>query len=126
MSRIVIAEDDASIRDLLAQVLALDGYKVTALSDGVAALDAIRDQQPDLVVLDLMMPRLDGLSVLRAIRDDDATRSVPVVIVTARSDDETTWAGWTGGCDYYLPKPFEPEDLVAAVHRLVEPEGASA
>jgi DNA-binding response OmpR family regulator len=116
---IVIAEDDPSIRDLLNQVLTLDGFKVTALSDGSAALNAVLTSVPDLVVLDLMMPRMDGLAVLRAIRDNASTRTTPVVIVTAKTDDETTWKGWSGGCDYYLTKPFEPEDLIAAVHRLI-------
>ncbi|MCA1832083.1 MAG: response regulator transcription factor [Actinomycetota bacterium] len=126
MPSIVIAEDDPSIRDLLRQLLVLDGFKVTALSDGSSALDAVLAENPDLVVLDLMMPHMDGLSVLHALRENDATRSTPVVIVTAKIDDETTWKGWSGGCDYYLTKPFEPDDLISAVHRLLSPTGASA
>ena len=126
MPSIVVAEDDPSIRDLLSQLLVLDGFKVTALSDGSSALDAVMSGHPDLVILDLMMPRMDGLSVLRALRDNEATRTTPVVIVTAKTDDETTWKGWSGGCDYYMTKPFEPDDLISAVHRLLEPAGASA
>lgn len=126
MARIVIAEDDPSIRSLVAQLLTLDGFAVTAVGDGGSALETVLADTPALVVLDLMMPRMDGLEVLQAIRDNEATRTTPVVIVTAKTDDETTWAGWRGGCDYYMTKPFEPEDLIAAVHRLLAPAGASA
>ncbi len=123
MPRIVVAEDEPAISALLCQLLELEGFDVMPVKDGARALETIRNGSPDLVVLDIMMPSLDGISVLRAMREDQSTKSVPVVITTAKTDDETTWAGWTSGCDYYLTKPFEPEDLIAAVHRLLSGAG---
>lgn len=126
MRKILIAEDDPIIRELLIQVLELEGYDVLAAPDGATALELVRSAGPSLLVLDLMMPHVDGLSVLRAVRESDTTRAIPVVITTAKTDDETTWAGWSGGCDYYMTKPFEPDDLLAAIERLLPPVKAHA
>lgn len=124
MPRIVVAEDEPAISDFLCQLLTLEGYDVLPVRDGARALETITSGTPDLVVLDLMMPSMDGISVLKALRENSRTASVPVVITTAKSDDETTWAGWTSGCDYYLTKPFEPDDLIAAVSRLLNGSGS--
>lgn len=122
MRRIVVAEDEPAISEFLCRLLELEGYDVMPVRDGARALEAIQNGSPDLVVLDIMMPSLDGISVLKALRDDHRTKTVPVVITTAKTDDETTWAGWATGCDYYLTKPFEPEDLLAAIQRLLSGE----
>src|SRR5687768_11977239 len=116
MPRIMVAEDDPSIRSLITQLLRLEGHEVAEFADGGAALEALRTSQtPDLVVLDIMMPQVDGLALLGEIRSQTTTSTVPVVMLTAKADDSTTWAGWSAGCDYYMTKPFEPEDLLSAV-----------
>jgi two-component system, sensor histidine kinase and response regulator len=124
MPRILVAEDDPSIRSLITQLLRLEGHDVSEFSDGRSALDALKTSKTDLVVLDIMMPQLDGLALLNEIRADPETQTLPVVLLTAKADDATTWAGWSGGCDYYMTKPFEPDDLLSAVQRLCSKVGA--
>lgn len=116
--RVLIAEDNLATRTLLQHTLEMEGYEVEAVGDGRAALDSIRRAKPDCVVLDVMMPVLDGFGVLEGIRADDATREIPVVMLTALDDPDSTWKGWSGGCHYYMTKPFEPEDLINVVHDL--------
>lgn len=119
MPKILVAEDDPSIRSLIAELLRLEGHDVMEYSDGGSALDALRSSAaPDLVILDIMMPQVDGLALLGEIRAQATTKTVPVVMLTAKADDSTTWAGWSAGCDYYMTKPFEPDDLISAVNRL--------
>lgn len=119
MPRVFVAEDDPSIRSLIVQVLRLEGHEVAEFADGGSVREALQSSQtPDLVVLDIMMPHVDGLALLSEIRSQSVTQALPVVLLTAKADDATTWAGWSSGCDYYMTKPFEPEELVAAVHRL--------
>jgi DNA-binding response OmpR family regulator len=120
MPKILIAEDDPSIRDLLTQILRLEGYAVEAHAEGAGALASLKAGAPDAVVLDLMMPNVDGLELLNHIRSEAATTTLPVVILTAKGDDATTWAGWSGGCDYYMTKPFEPDELMSTLARLVD------
>ena len=119
MKKILLAEDDPAVRTLVSRLLELEGYQVEAFQDGKSALDAVRASAFDLAILDVMMPTVDGLVVLSEIRSNDATSALPVVILTAKADDESTWRGWSGGCDYYLTKPFDPDDLFAAVDRLL-------
>jgi CheY-like chemotaxis protein len=121
MQKVLIAEDDPAIRSLISQVLSLEGYEVHAFGDGQKALEALRTSStPAAVVLDIMMPVVDGLALLAEIRGTPATQTTPVVMLTAKADDASTWAGWAGGCDYYMTKPFEPDDLISAVNRLVQ------
>lgn len=116
---ILIAEDDPATRRLVADLLVLDGYEVSAAVNGVEALEIIRAESPDLVILDVMMPEADGLSVLRELRA--AGRSeLPVILLTAKADDESTWDGWRAGCNLYLTKPFEPTELTTTVAELLE------
>lgn len=117
--KILLAEDDAPTRAVIADMLKIEGYEVVAVSNGFAALGAVETFTPDLAILDVMMPGKDGISVLQALRGDERTRQMPIVILTARSDSESTWAGWRAGCDYYMSKPFEPDDLIAVVLRLL-------
>jgi DNA-binding response OmpR family regulator len=119
MPKILIAEDDPAIRSLISQILSLEGYDVASFSEGAGAQEALHASAPDLVVLDIMMPNVDGLTLLEDIRSTETTRSIPVVLLTAKADDSTTWAGWSGGCDYYMTKPFEPDELIATVNRLI-------
>lgn len=124
--RILIAEDDPATRALLVDLLDAEGFDVEAAPNGTRAVEIVRASAPDLALLDIMMPGVDGLEVLKFIRHWPATATIPVVILTARDDDVTTWAGWTAGCDYFLTKPFEPEDLISTVARLApRPAGRS-
>lgn len=110
--RILVVDDDPAVRDLVTDVLELEGYDVRAVEDGVAALDALREERPAAVVLDAMMPGMDGFSVLAHIRDGADSRELPVIMLTAAADDGSAWRAWTGGVDYFLAKPFKAEELL--------------
>jgi DNA-binding response OmpR family regulator len=110
--RIVVADDEQDIADLLTMHLEMEGYQVEAVYDGQAALDAVRTTRPDFVLLDVMMPRVNGLEVLRRLKEDPTTSDIPVLMLTAKAGDEDVWSGWQLGAAYYLTKPFDLDDLV--------------
>jgi signal transduction histidine kinase/DNA-binding response OmpR family regulator len=112
--RILLADDNADMRDHLARLLA-PSCRVEAVADGAAALDAIRAHPPDLILADMMMPRLDGLELLRAVRSDPALRRIPVILVSARAGEEARVQGMGAGADDYLFKPFGARELLARV-----------
>jgi PAS domain S-box-containing protein len=109
---LLLAEDNADMRAYLSEALA-DDYEVVAARDGVEALATARSRRPDLVLADVMMPRLDGLELLRAVREDDTLADVPVVMLTARAGDEASVTGLGRGADDYVAKPFEMRHLRA-------------
>lgn len=108
---ILVVDDDPDIRALLRDVLGVAGYAVRLAEDGLAALRLVQAQRPDCVVLDVMMPGLDGHAVLRRLREADGP-SLPVVMLTAAADDAQAWQAWTEGVDYFLAKPFDAEELL--------------
>jgi CheY-like chemotaxis protein len=112
---ILVADDDPDIMAVLLETLEPEGYRVLTASDGDAALQIAREERPDLVVLDWMMPGQDGLAVCRALRQDSDPRlaEVPVVLITGRADAQDTAAGFNAGITDYLTKPFKPTHLVA-------------
>lgn len=118
--RILIVEDNVSTRHLLEQTLELEGYDVTGVADGPSALAAVAAERPSLVLLDVMMPGLDGVEVLKKIRENETTKDLPVIMLTALDDPDSTWKGWTSGCHYYMTKPFDPEDLIRVVADLLQ------
>jgi len=118
-ARIVLADDNADMREYVARLLR-EHWDVEAVTDGVAALDAIRRRRPDLVLGDVMMPRLDGMELLRAIRSDAELRSLPVVLLSARAGEESRVEGLAAGADDYLVKPFSARELVARIHAHLE------
>lgn len=125
-ARILLVEDDPSIREVTALGLRAAGFTVATAVDGVEGLDRWRRDRPDLVLLDVMLPRLDGLEVLRAIRREATT---PVVMLTARGDTVDVVVGLESGADDYVKKPFEMPELVARVRAALRrraPEAADA
>jgi putative two-component system response regulator len=117
-SRILVADDTESIRALFRKLLATDGHEVIDVADGVAALAAVRDFHPDVVLLDVTMPQLDGLEVCRRLKSDPATRLTPVVLVTGLSDLQDRIKGIEAGADEFLSKPVHPLELRARVNSL--------
>ncbi|WP_241826887.1 response regulator transcription factor [Streptomyces graminilatus] len=116
-ANIVVAEDDAKQAELVRRYLEHEGHTVTVVEDGRTALDTIRHQEPDLVVLDVMMPRADGLDVVRILRAE--RREVLVMMLTARSTEDDLLLGLDLGADDYLTKPFSPRELAARVRTLL-------
>src|SRR5262245_57984277 len=112
MSTILVVDDEPRIVQLARDYLAHAGFDVVTASDGPSGLAAVRTKGPDLVVLDLGLPRMDGLDVARSIRRDSA---VPIIMLTARADESDKLIGLELGADDYLTKPFSPKELVARV-----------
>jgi PAS domain S-box-containing protein len=112
--RVLVADDNADMRGYVARLLAAD-YAVEAVSDGEAALAAVRRHRPDLIVSDVMMPRLDGFGLLRGVRADPATAATPVVLLSARAGEESRVEAAAAGADDYLVKPFAARELLARV-----------
>jgi two-component system, OmpR family, response regulator MprA len=115
--RILVVDDDRSVRESLRRSLAFNGYQVELASDGQAALDAVLSERPDAMVLDVMMPRLDGLEVCRRMRA--AGDELPILVLTARDAVSDRVAGLDAGADDYLPKPFALEELLARLRALL-------
>jgi DNA-binding response OmpR family regulator len=109
--RILVVDDDPSVRSMVRLVLETEGYVVDVAEDGFAALRALDGLAPDCVILDVMMPGMDGHAVLGRIRASDRGM-VPVVMLTAAADDDQAWQAWTEGVDYFLAKPFDASELL--------------
>jgi len=125
--RVLVVEDDPDIALLLARSLTRAGYAVDQLSNGADALVALRQSLPDLLLLDLMLPGLDGIEICRALRADPFTAALPIIMLTARAEESDRIVGLELGADDYITKPFSPNELVARVRALLRrtarPEG---
>src|SRR5262245_45150754 len=118
-TRILIVEDDPDIADLVAHYLEKAGFMSERITSGRDALAAIAAKPPDLLVLDLMLPQVDGLEVCRILRSDKKTAAVPIIMLTARAEESERIVGLELGADDYLAKPFSPNELVARVRALL-------
>ena len=119
-----MAEDDRAVRDSLVRALTLEGYAVIPVTNGAQALDALRENSPDLVLLDVSMPHVDGLTVCRVLRSEH--NQVPVLMLTARAETSDRVAGLDAGADDYLPKPFDLAELFARMRALLRRSRQSA
>jgi DNA-binding response OmpR family regulator len=116
MSEVVlIADDDVDIVRFVALNLRLEGFEVVVANDGQDALDKARDVQPNLILLDTMMPRMDGYEVCSRLRDEQAGSPIPVIMLTAKSLEADRAMAFTAGADDWVTKPFDPADLVSKV-----------
>ena len=116
-ARVLVVDDDRAVRESLVRALELEGYRVQSASDGAKALDAIKSDQPDVIVLDVMMPSVDGLTVCRVLRAEK--NRVPILMLTARTETSDRVQGLDAGADDYLPKPFALEELLARLRALL-------
>ena len=114
----LVVDDADAIRELIAVNLELEGYDVDRAADGEDALEAVSRQRPDVITLDVMMPRLDGFATIERLRGDPSTADIPVVLVTGRASAADLARGEALGVDGYLTKPFEPAELLATIQRL--------
>jgi DNA-binding response OmpR family regulator len=119
MTRILVVEDDRDIGDLVTRYLEKAGFAVELLSSGRDALRAIAERPPDLLILDLMLPHVDGLEICRAARASEQTSAIPIIMVTARAEESERIVGLELGADDYMAKPFSPSELVARVRALL-------
>ena len=121
--KILVADDASTVRRLVAARLAADGYEVIEAGDGEEALRLALSEHPDLIVLDKVMPKLDGFEVVRILREREETRTLPIVMLTERSGEDDVLDGLGIGVDEYMPKPFSPRELSLRVRRAGAPCG---
>jgi len=119
MAKILIAEDEPDIQNLIILTLHHAGYDVVTAGDGQAAYDLAREEAPDLVLLDVKMPKMNGYEACRLIKADPALKHIPVVFLTVRGTDKEMQEGLEAGAAEYLVKPFSPADLIQRVAKLI-------
>lgn len=116
---ILIVDDEEDLRRVLGECLSMEGYRIAEAADGEEALAKTREIQPDLVILDVNMPKRDGFEVCQVLKVEEATRSIPVIMVTGRAEREQVARGFEVGADEYLIKPIYPAELLARVRFLL-------
>lgn len=131
LQTILVVDDEATIREVVRKYLELDGFRVIEAETGPHALQQLREHQPDLVVLDIMLPGLDGFAITRTIRNNDdfsplsINGDIPIVMLTARKDEADRIAGFELGADDYVVKPFSPRELVVRIKAVLRRSGGS-
>jgi two-component system alkaline phosphatase synthesis response regulator PhoP len=118
--KILAVDDSPTISEMIRTILEKVGYEVVSAYDGVEALDKVKSEMPDLIILDVNMPKLDGFRVCRLLKFDRNFRHIPVIMLTARDEEENIKTGIRTGADLYLTKPIEPEKLLEAVGKFLE------
>ena len=116
---VLVADDDQLIRELVVFRLERAGYRVIAAADGQEALELAAEHLPDLAILDVMMPQLSGYEVTRRLRAEEATKRMPIILLTARVQEADVSEGFAAGADDYLTKPFSPQELGARVQAIL-------
>jgi DNA-binding NarL/FixJ family response regulator len=117
--KILVVDDDLGTRLSIGDYLELSGYEVIMANDGQDGLAMVKANHPDLIVTDIVMPRLNGYELVRQVRQQPEFRLLPVILLTARTQTQERILGYQSGCDLYLPKPFELEELAAAIRNLL-------
>jgi CheY-like chemotaxis protein len=112
---VLVVDDDPSVRTLLQMVLQVEGFDVRCASDGASAYEMIAASCPDVLLVDVLMPGLDGRALTRRLREDPATAGLPIVICSALTDDRDQWAAWASGANAFVSKPFDVERLVGVL-----------
>ncbi len=118
--KILAVDDERHILRLVQINLEKAGYEVITANNGREAVEKVRAEHPDLVVMDVMMPEMTGFEALQALKEDPATSSIPVVMLTAKAQDADVFHGWQSGADLYLTKPFNPLELLTFVKRILD------
>ena len=124
--RVLVVDDDDVIRQLITVNLELEGFEVIPAVDGQDALDKVKDAQPDVVTLDVMMPRVDGWEAAARLREDPETAHIKVILLSARAQESDIQRGERIGVDAYLTKPFDPDELIDVVRRMVDASGSAS
>ncbi|MBI3945682.1 MAG: response regulator [Armatimonadetes bacterium] len=123
MAKILVVDDEPHVVELVAFNLRREGYTVVSAENGAAALLAVDREHPDLIVLDILMPIMDGVQVARTLKANPETREIPILFLTAKAQDADILEGLTAGAEVYLPKPFSPIDLLRVVTTLLAEVG---
>ena len=121
MQTVLVIEDEAPLRANIVRILSAEGYRVVAAADGEEGIQRVTEERPDLVICDILMPRLDGFGVLAALRSRPETAALPFIFLTASADKDDLARGLKSGANEYVTKPFKIAGLLAAVRRLLPP-----
>jgi len=124
MAKILLVEDDADLLRLLQFSFGEQGHSMLAASNGAEALSLADQERPDLIILDIIMPLMDGFETLRLLRRNPPTSNIPVIVITAKDDTEDIAKGWALGADFYLTKPFQLAELLSVANSLLAKEQA--
>ena len=125
MKKVLVVDDQPQIVRLIQLHLDREGFQVLTAADGEEALERVQVERPDLVILDVIMPKMDGFEVLRTIKATPDLQQTPVIMLTVKTQSADIVEGLREGAELYLPKPFHPRELVALVKRVLEPEASS-
>jgi CheY-like chemotaxis protein len=123
MATLLVIEDEVPLRANLVRILSAEGYRVIAAADGDEGIRRVREDRPDLVICDILMPLVNGFGVLAALRSRPETAAIPFIFLTASADKEDLARGLRSGANEYVTKPFKIADLLAAVRRRLPPQG---
>ncbi len=118
--KILVVDDERHIVRLVEVNLTKAGYDVTSAYDGIEALEKVAEDKPDMIILDVMMPRMDGFDTLKKLQADPETEGIPVIMLTAKAQDADIFRGWSSGVSSYLTKPFNPRELLTFVERIFQ------
>lgn len=118
--KILITEDSPTVLEILKSVLEEEGYEVNAAADGQQALNLAKAERPDLIILDLMLPKIDGYKVCRMLKFDEKYKDIPIIMLTARTNETDEKLGKEVGADAYIRKPFEPEAVIDEIKKLLK------
>ena len=125
MPKVLIVDDEVHIVKIIAYKLRGAGYDVLSAGDGVEALQVVQADRPDLILLDIMMPRMDGYQALETLKGDPATRDIPIFLLSVKNKEADLERGWQLGCDDYITKPFSPGKLLERIDQALKPGTAA-
>lgn len=119
MSKVLVVDDNRTYLETISSLLSENGLEVSTATDGVEAMECIRQQKPDVVVLDIVMPRMNGYEVCRLLKADPLTQKTPIVMCSSKGEEFDRYWGIRQGADAYIAKPFQPQELVGTIKQLL-------
>lgn len=125
-AKILVADDDPAIRELIRLNLEIQGYQVIIASNGVETVRKALSERPNLIILDILMPEIDGYEVMRLLKNSEETSNIPIIVLTAYASDAGALISWVEGAEGYLAKPFNPDELLMLVERVLASHEKSA
>jgi len=122
---VLVVDDDTALVDIVSNLLQLEGYNVLKAYNGKAGLEMAKEHKPHVIILDIMMPEMDGYEVLEHLKEDVNTADIPVIMLTARTEDKAVIESWKKGADFYIPKPFEIDELLHVIELVIQSKYAA-
>ncbi len=118
--KVLVVDDDEALVEVVSNLLRMEGFEVIQAYNGKMGLEKARSEKPHIIVLDIMMPEMDGYEVLTKLKEDPQTADIPVIMLTARTEDKAVIESWKKGADFYIPKPFEIDELLHVIELVIQ------